>query len=366
MESAGAVPTVAAESAARYRAMNDELVARVNAALLARHDFPRLTGANPFEVMCANHTHHAAFLSNVLSMGLHRLLAQTLPWVYHSYRSRGFSYDYFPVELEAWIAAVEACLPPADAGPIVALYRWMLTHHDAVRTLAELPSPPAPPPSPEAETWRPVRERFLSALVAGDSAEALQIARALTLPGDLEPFFLSVLQPVLYAIGDRWESGQLSVAQEHLASTITGRVIAGLAMAQRPARPWRGRAVVSAAANEFHELGAWILSDLLEQDGWDVAYLGANTPTSDLITLVRMRRPALVALSVTMPFNLDHARGLIEAIKGQAGAGRVRFMVGGRALNQQPGLWRTLGADAWARDAREAVLEARAFGERSR
>lgn len=364
VEDAASVPNVPADVAARYRALSDELIARVNASLLARPDFSRLTGANPFEVMCANHAHHAAFLSDVLALGQHRLLARTLPWVYRSYRARGFSFDYFPVELEAWIGAIEACLPPADSAAIVPLYRWMLRRHGQVRALAEEPKPAEHPAEPfDPDPWRPVRERYLAALLAGDSAEALQIARAVSLPSELEPFFLSVLQPAMHAVGDRWEAGRLSVAQEHLASAITARVVAGLAMARKPGRPWRGRAIVTAAPNEFHELGAWMLADLLEQDGWDVACLGANTPTQDLLTLARLRRPAFVALSVTMPFNLQRTRELIAAFRAQAGAGRTRFLVGGHAFGLEPELWRVVGADAFAKDAHDAVQRAREFGE---
>jgi methanogenic corrinoid protein MtbC1 len=367
VEGAKSLPIVPADAAARYGESNESMVALVNADLQGRKDLARLIGNSPLDVMFANHANHAAFMSNVFSLGQNELLARTLPWVYRSYRGRGFSYDYFPVELSAWVRAVEACLPPGQAAPILAVYQWMLACHAEVVLLAGAKGVDGPDRSPyPSGPWAGMRERYLAALVAGDPAAALEIARAITSPADLESFFLSVIQPAMYEIGDRWEAGELSVAREHLASAITSRVVASLSTARNVKKPWRGRAVVSAAPNEFHELGAWMLSDLLEADGWEVSYLGANTPQEDLVEMVRDRRPAVVALSVTMPFNLDRTKAIIAALRAQTASGPVRILVGGRVFNRQPGLSEAVGADGWAENAHDAVLQARDSSKRAR
>jgi methanogenic corrinoid protein MtbC1 len=366
VDGAKALPLVPAEAAALYAANGDVMVALVNADLQGREDVSRLIGTSPLEVMFANHANHAAFMSNVFSLGQHELLARTLPWVYRSYRAHGFSYDYFPVELESWIQALEGCLPPGKTGEIKTVYRWMLWRHRDVVLLAEAQRGPEPAGSPASpDRWADERARYLAALLEGDPAAAREAAGPIATPADLEGFFLSVIQPAMYTVGDLWEAGVVSVAQEHLASAITSRVVAGLSAARRASKPWRGRVVVSAAPNEFHELGAWMLSDLLELDGWDVSYLGANTPRQDLVTLVRSRKPAVVALSVTMPFNLERTRATIAAVREQTEPGSVRIIVGGRVFNLQQGLWEAVGADGWAGNARDAVSQARAFGRQS-
>jgi methanogenic corrinoid protein MtbC1 len=60
-----------------------------------------------------------------------------------------------------------------------------------------------------------------------------------------------------------------------------------------------------------------------------------------------------------MPFNLDKARAIVAAVKQQAGSWPVRVIVGGLVFNTQAGLWKAVGADAWAENARDAVLQAR-------
>jgi methanogenic corrinoid protein MtbC1 len=213
------------------------------------------------------------------------------------------------------------------------------------------------------DRWADLRARYLAALLAGDPGAALALAGEVTSSADLPGFFVSVIQPAMYTVGERWEAGEVSVAQEHLASAISSRVVSSLASGRKLVKPWRGRAVVSAVTNEFHELGAWMVADLLEADGWEVSYLGANAPLVDLVALIQARRPALLALSVTMPFNLERARALISAARARPLDPPLRVLVGGWAFNLQPGSWELVGADAWGRDAGEAVVQARDFGE---
>jgi methanogenic corrinoid protein MtbC1 len=82
--------------------------------------------------------------------------------------------------------------------------------------------------------------------------------------------------------------------------------------------------------------------------------------------MVRDRRPAVVALSVTMPFNLDRTKAIIAALRAQTASGPVRILVGGRVFNRQPGLSEAVGADGWAENAHDAVLQARDSSKRAR
>ncbi len=54
----------------------------------------------------------------------------------------------------------------------------------------------------------------------------------------------------------------------------------------------------------MHHIGARMVSDLLDQQGWDVLFLGSNTPPDSLLAMVEHVRPNLLGVSVTMPENL--------------------------------------------------------------
>ncbi|MCA1796713.1 MAG: cobalamin B12-binding domain-containing protein [Geobacteraceae bacterium] len=271
------LPQIPVAAINAYHQHIPEMCAAVDYALSERPDIYTLIGNNPLEVMYENHKHHAAFMTSVFSSCNYELLARTLPWVYQVYSSKKFLFDYFPLELRAWIMAVQDALSPEAAEKICAVYTWMLQQHDKVVKLA-------------------------------CSADA----------------------------------------QEHLASSIVGRVLAQVSMVEIIGPPLQSRALVSAAPGEFHEIGAWMVSDILEQDGWQVRYLGANTPTADLIKMLKSFRPHILALSVTMPFNLHKTKEAIEQIKAETELKDLFIIVGGNAFSQSKDLWRSCGADAWA------------------
>jgi methanogenic corrinoid protein MtbC1 len=300
-------------------------------------------------------------MANVFRFNNLELLKHTVPWVYRAYHSRGFSYDYFRVELAAWIEVVQEHLNSGSAGPIVSVYEWLLAEHDEMMERSGLPPEP---PSPSAPAWQEVQKAFLSSLLEGKSEECMDLAdRHVRESKDLPGFFLDVIQPSLYEVGCLWEGGEISVAQEHLATSISGRVLAALYPRFVLGKKTKGKAVVTTVSEEFHELGAWMVSDLLALDGWDVSYLGANTPTPDLMDLLSRLKPDLLALSSAMPFNLIRVEEVIEMTRAREELEGIRIMVGGRIFRVVEDLWHIAGADGWAPDALEATVLARKWWE---
>ncbi len=358
--SARKLPAVPARAAEDYSRKAGALAERVNAAMESRADLAVLIGRNAVELMRADHENHAAFMANVLRLNAFELHARTCVWSYRACRGHGFSYDYFPIAFDCWRRAVESELAPGQAEPIAGIYRWMIDRH--AMFIAAAGEAPSSEPSLDPR-WAQARRLLLARLLEGDSAEALLLGRSIVQKeADLEGFFLEVLQPVMKEIGSRWERGQTSVAEEHLASAVAGRMITVLYTDFVVQKSSRGTIVVTSAPNEFHELGAWMVSDLLELDGWRVKYLGANTPTQDLIALLARERPAALCVSVTMSFNLERARALISAVRARPELNSVRIVVGGLPFQEQPDLGQAIGADETFLDAREGVRRLRRLG----
>jgi len=202
-------------------------------------------------------------------------------------------------------------------------------------------------------------ERYLSALLAGDRAACRAVVDGLLARGvAVRALYDDLFKVSLYEVGRRWMLGQVSVAVEHLATAITEDLLARV-FPQVVAREPLGRvAVVSCAADEFHQLGGRIVADILELRGWDVCFVGAGTPQADLVALVLERRPDLCALSVTIPAHLDNVRCTVAALRG-AGA-TLPIVVGGQAVTLAPDALRDLDAahDVYVATSVEA-LEAR-------
>jgi diguanylate cyclase (GGDEF)-like protein len=111
-----------------------------------------------------------------------------------------------------------------------------------------------------------------------------------------------VIAPAMWAIGDLWELGNMTVAEEHLATAISHHLLARVYPGLLRSRQRRGDTIVVAAVDgEHHILGLRMAADVLEGAGFDVRFLGADLPESSLLAWVSEHRPTAVVLGLTMP-----------------------------------------------------------------
>ena len=92
----------------------------------------------------------------------------------------------------------------------------------------------------------------------------------------VETVLQDVVLPYLHRLGERWETGEISVAQEHFASNLLRGRLLGLAQGwgqgQGPA------AILACLPGEHHELGLLAFGVALRRRGWRITYLGTDSP----------------------------------------------------------------------------------------
>jgi MerR family transcriptional regulator, light-induced transcriptional regulator len=130
----------------------------------------------------------------------------------------------------------------------------------------------------------------------------------------VETVLQDVVMPYLHRLGERWEAGEVSVAQEHFASNLIRGRLLGLAQG------WgQGRgpgAVLACLPGEQHELGLLAFGVALHRRGWPVTYLGTNSPIGAVADATRLLRPAVVVLFSVNPDGFwHHAREIAELAK---------------------------------------------------
>lgn len=299
-------------------------------------------------------------MSSVFSLNMLQLLADTVPWAYRTYHNHGFSYSYFPAHLQSWRTVIPESLTADNAAAILRIYEWIESRHETFIELAENDVPqPSAAAGPHSEDF----DAFLRSLLEGDREKSLAIARRfVSNPSELFEFYLYFIQPAMYEIGNLWEKGEISTAREHLASAIVNRIMAVQYVEQmRTSDKIRGTVVVTAATNEFHEIGATMVANTLEFDGWDVCYLGANTPNEDLLGFVSQTAPDILAISSSLSLNLVSIRDIIREIRTWPREKQPKIMAGGLSFKNHPDLPEKLGADGYAPDASKAVELARTW-----
>lgn len=203
-----------------------------------------------------------------------------------------------------------------------------------------------------------LRDCYLRAQLAGDRREAVRllVEDGLGSGAQIEELQTHVIRAAQAEIGRLWQLNRVSIAQEHMATAISQLSLAALFERATP-RPALGKTVLLACVEgEQHDLPARMVADVLELDGFDVRFLGANVPTDDLVAAVRAEQPDLIGLSVTMSFNLPALRTAIARVRL---VGERPIFIGGHATGWSPGLARELEVAEAGADAVELLATAR-------
>lgn len=180
----------------------------------------------------------------------------------------------------------------------------------------------------------------------------------------VESIYLDIFQPVQREVGRLWQTGKISVAQEHFCTAVTQLCMSQLYPKIFAGDKHGGKAVVTCAQGELHEIGVRMVADLLEINGWDAHYLGANVPANSVVDYIQSIQPQLVGISATITAHLAELKALITDIRAMANGKQIAIMVGGYPFNVEPSLWKKLGADGFAQDAKSAVTTAQNFKDR--
>lgn len=197
---------------------------------------------------------------------------------------------------------------------------------------------------------------YLGHLMRGERENAAKLISDAAQRGiSVRDLYLDVFQPTQIEIGRLWQTNKITVAEEHYCSAATQLIMALLYPRILNAKRRGKKAVIAGAPGELHEIGARMVADFFEMDGWDGVYLGANTPISDLLKFLDAQKPDVLLVSATMTLHVSNVRQTIAAVRA-ASTSAVKILVGGRVFNVVPGLWQKLGADGYAPDAEQAVL----------
>jgi len=200
---------------------------------------------------------------------------------------------------------------------------------------------------------------YLHAQLESDRREAVRllVEDGFNRGASVVSLMLDVIQPAQREIGRLWQSNRLTIADEHQATAISQVALAHLYQLASRGQPRGKRILVACVEGERHDMGARVVADLLDFEGFDVFFLGADVPVASLADKVRAARPDLVVLSVTMTFHQDALRRSVAAIRDFAPG--LPIAGGGHAFAWCPELASELDLSASGSDAKELVADVR-------
>ena len=197
----------------------------------------------------------------------------------------------------------------------------------------------------------PLYKEFLKNLENDDKKACIDLVLDNVRSGkiDIPTLYAEVLTPSLKNMEFSKEDAGIVVWKEHIRSSIVRTIIESCypyVLEQRKGHG-NGKVVVLCPIEEYHEIGARMVADYFTLLGFEVTFVGANTPLDDVVAGIRHEKPKYVAISVSNFYNLVAAKRAVETIakSRKENGDKFKILVGGGAFKKNPTLAKDMSAD---------------------
>lgn len=153
----------------------------------------------------------------------------------------------------------------------------------------------------------------------------------------LDEIYDQLLRPALVGFTCTEEDEAICIWKEHLRSSIIRTILEvtyPFVMEQKRNVPHLNKKVIVVCPKEeFHEIGAIIVTHYLNLVGFDATFIGANTPNDQIIKAIPAFKPDYIALSVTNFYNVVATKFVTEHI--YTNYPDVKIIIGGQAFHEE-------------------------------
>jgi MerR family transcriptional regulator, light-induced transcriptional regulator len=292
---------------------------------------------------------HVEFLAGAIEAGSPEAFADYARWSARMLGARGIAADTLDESFAQLEKHLSVVLLPEECESVL---RFLARGRAACAKEAE----PAPDDSGSAEGLGLSRQVFLAAILSGKRKAALTIVEEALRAGHSHvDIYADVFTEALHRVGELWEMNKISVAQEHIATSITQYAIAAIYPTLVPAAVHRGNMVVTGVAGELHQIGANLVADAMEASGWKVRFLGTNLPPSSVLATVEEISADVLCISTTIVANLPSVVDLVRTVRGKLKGFAPEIVLGGGAYRVATRFARDIGATGVVTDLRQAL-----------
>ena len=177
-----------------------------------------------------------------------------------------------------------------------------------------------------------IKKNFFDLLIHGEIDEVYRIYKEFTKYNTLSTFYQNILRPVLYTIGDMWDSKKLDVGDEHIASNTVLRLLEIIKKEMRPRITKEKTILICTPYSENHVIPCLMLETFLSIRGYEIINLAPSVPMISILNQIQSKKPDLVLISITLVDHLQSAKRMIDKIKKT----KTPILVGGQAtINQE-------------------------------
>ena len=208
------------------------------------------------------------------------------------------------------------------------------------------------------------REKIIEAIVYADESTALRLVDEMIASGVDPVEILEDYRRGMFAVGVRFESGEMFLSQLLMAAEILKQVTERIKPHLR-ASPGekKGRVIIGTVEGDVHDIGKDICVSLLEADGFQVVDLGVDVSPERFVEAIKEHRPDIVGMSSLLSTSLEAVKKTVDAIKEAGLREKVKIIIGGGRIDRnaaeyiQPDVY-TDNASQGVKMCRELLQEA--------
>lgn len=176
-------------------------------------------------------------------------------------------------------------------------------------------------------------EMFVKFLINKDEVGFTELFETMVLPNyNLNELLDSILKRVMYRIGDLWETGEITEADEHYATNIVRKSLYYTNYNMKKALKNK-KAISLIVGSEKHSLGIEMVNTVLESEGVAPIYLGGNLPIRSIEKAIRDNEPNYIFISVTLQDNFNNLVQLVDYINDRF-KGKMEICIGGQGIKE--------------------------------
>jgi trimethylamine corrinoid protein len=202
-----------------------------------------------------------------------------------------------------------------------------------------------------------ILRQLKDAVVVGEPEQAHKLAMQ-ALEADIAPLTAieEALNVGMQVVGDKFERDEYFIPDLMMATQAMKaamKVFEPALMERKEQREVLGTVVIGTVEGDIHEIGKSLVATMLSAAGFQVYDLGVDVPVNEFVKQVQETDANIVGLSALLTTTMRNQEAVIEALKEAGLREQVKVIVGGAPTD--PDWAQTIGADAYAENANEAV-----------
>jgi len=207
-------------------------------------------------------------------------------------------------------------------------------------------------------------DQLTRAIVVGDSDASLELTKKAMNAGISATEILGRgLLSGMEMIGEQFEKQEVFFPELLMAADAMKAAVALLKPELSKSKtPPIGRYVIGTVEGDAHDIGKNLVGMMLEQNGWQVTDLGIDVPAEKFCSVIEEGSFDILGLSALLTVTMYVMDDIIKTLKAARLRDKVKIMVGGAPVTQS--FADQIGADAYAKDAVEAVRKAKSLVNR--